>query len=161
MSHRLIDYQLLFAYENKDRQEINELKAIGASDSMRVWCEESKISALMLAFLYNDITAAKVLLKMGADINLQDKNGETPLMYAVREKNVSAVKLCLQNGSKIDIQNNNGETACDIARYMDCSQTVKILSEQEKTVKQARQVAQHSTASIQKNIRRKGKEQCR
>src|SRR5262249_55394881 len=50
------------------------------------------------------------LLKKGANIHLQDKNGATPLHRAVRTRCAAAVKSLLQAGSDPTLQNKPGST---------------------------------------------------
>jgi len=46
------------------------------------------------------------LLKVGADINLQDNRGRTPVMVATHARNAEMVYLLIQNGADINIQDN-------------------------------------------------------
>jgi ankyrin repeat protein len=53
-------------------------------------------------------------LHRGANINVQDDKGNTPLHEAVRLVNLPAVKLLLDCGANIMITNKSGETPSDI-----------------------------------------------
>lgn len=59
-----------------------------------------------------------MLVAAGADVNLQDHNGFTALMYAVGAGRVSIVKLLLAAGALPNIVNANGDTALHIACRM-------------------------------------------
>mmetsp|Transcript_25218 Transcript_25218/g.36223 ORF Transcript_25218/g.36223 Transcript_25218/m.36223 type:complete len:283 (+) Transcript_25218:633-1481(+) len=48
--------------------------------------DKSGCTALLLAVKCNHLTAAKLLLKAGADVNKPDHNGQTPLMYATHRR---------------------------------------------------------------------------
>lgn len=50
-----------------------------------------------------------LLLEKGANVDVQDKNGTTPLMSAVQKTN--PVKILLAKGANVNLQNTNGETA--------------------------------------------------
>lgn len=46
---------------------------------------------------------------------MQDKDGRTPLMFAVAEGNFDVAKSLIEHGADLNIQNNNGETALHLA----------------------------------------------
>lgn len=162
MSFRIIDYQLLYAYELGDKAEVEELKAIGAKETMKIWRDQEKLTALMVAVLNDDLPAAQMLIKMNADLNVQDENGETALMHAVKYENISAVELCLQNGAQTHIRSKKGQTALDLARSLKCAKVVKMLSMYEKQAfKQNQRVISHSNKNMQKKMQMKGKQKCR
>ena len=58
---------------------------------------------------------AKELLKAGADLNLEDNEGNTALHYALREYAESAARYLVKKGADYSRPNNDGETAMDIA----------------------------------------------
>lgn len=53
--------------------------------------------------------SASFLVKSGANLNVQDNTGETPLMKSLG--NQYKIKLLIKNGADINIQNNDGDTA--------------------------------------------------
>jgi ankyrin repeat protein len=55
------------------------------------------------------------LLIRGANINLQDRWGNTPLMLAVSNQNREAIHSLLRNGSDLSIKNKYGFTVMDKA----------------------------------------------
>jgi len=58
----------------------------------------------------------KMMIKSGADINLQDADGDTPLHNAASCRNLELVKILYQAGADPSITNNKGELAADVAR---------------------------------------------
>jgi ankyrin repeat protein len=69
----------------------------------------------------------EILLGSGADINLKDSSGYTPLFYAVLNKNFKLVKLLVEHGANIDVCDNEGrflmsientDTTKQIKRYL-------------------------------------------
>jgi ankyrin repeat protein len=56
------------------------------------------------------------LLEHGANLDMQDEDGYTALMYAVRDVNRDYVRTLLEKGAKRDLKNNHGDTAEDMAR---------------------------------------------
>jgi uncharacterized protein len=55
------------------------------------------------------------LLDGGADHNLQDDAGYTPLHFAAQERSVEAVRLLLTAGARVDVQDRIGNTPLSIA----------------------------------------------
>lgn len=63
------------------------------------------------------------------DLNWQDKQGKTPLFYAVEYGHVKIVQLCLDRGSDVMIENINGWTALHTAvnaDKLDCAETLLV-----------------------------------
>ena len=56
------------------------------------------------------------LIGSGADVNIQDKDGNTPLHTAVLEGDNSKALNLLKKGARTDIKNNDGKTALQIAK---------------------------------------------
>ena len=54
-----------------------------------------------MAAAYNHVEVIEFLLKCGAQIETQDKNGYTPLLLAASEGNAEAVRVLLQSGANI------------------------------------------------------------
>lgn len=61
------------------------------------------------------VAMIRLLLKAGADMNAQDKNGATPLHRAVRTRCAAAVKCLLSAGADPTIRNKPGSTAFHLA----------------------------------------------
>ncbi|HET9952021.1 MAG TPA: ankyrin repeat domain-containing protein [Candidatus Eisenbacteria bacterium] len=56
--------------------------------------------------VYHDsVDVARVLLEFGADVNVVDDNGLTPLHMAAREGNAELIRLLLAKGARIDARN--------------------------------------------------------
>lgn len=63
----------------------------------------------------NDLQAAQLLLRAGADVNAQGDMGYTPLHVAVSEGNVAMVKVLLEAGARADLMAEIAGTARDEA----------------------------------------------
>lgn len=73
----------------------------------------------------------ELLLSWGANPNLQDSNGDTPLhIWASSSWDEDSVEVCemlLNKGADPTIKNNLGQTALDVAKWKKNDQVVEIL----------------------------------
>jgi ankyrin repeat protein len=58
-------------------------------------------SALKVAAAHGYVDVIELLLKRGANINIVDEDGSTPLMYALLHENNNAVKILVANGADV------------------------------------------------------------
>lgn len=72
----------------------------------------------------------KKLIKAGAELNVQDREGNTPLLIACRYGNEKVVRYLIKSGADITLKNNKGETAMDIAVERGFSDAVELMMEQ-------------------------------
>jgi ankyrin repeat protein len=71
----------------------------------------------------------RLLLEHGADINVQDNNGRTPLYVASLNGGLEVVRLLLELGADVKAKRNNGETAFQVAADRGHDEVVKLLRE--------------------------------
>ena len=64
-----------------------------------------------------NLDIAGLLLRRGADPNLQVREGWTPLHISVFHQHVRLSRLLLKYGADPEIQDDTGETPLDIAKY--------------------------------------------
>jgi ankyrin repeat protein len=108
------DYEKL-KYINFDNLDINinEVDKNEATMLMRI-CKISK-----------DYDIIKNLLKSGSNINQKDKDGLTPLMYAIKynHKNIQISKFLIENGADVNLLNNYDSSplmlACGISENLE------------------------------------------
>ena len=94
----LLDYEPKVLYEKPIYQEE---KQIGTTT-----VDERGRTPLMLSLMQNDYNAVSVLLENGASVKAKDKDGWTPLMYAVRYQNsIEVIQLLINNNAKIRVKN--------------------------------------------------------
>ncbi len=62
---------------------------------------------------------AALLLDAGADPNITDGDGWTPIFYAADNNNIAVIKLLLSRGANVSHANARGETVADRARWGD------------------------------------------
>jgi ankyrin repeat protein len=80
---------------------------------------EDGYSALHFAIEHGLVAVVEILLDYPVDINLQDKNGFTPIYLAIanyrgEDELLQIIKLLLNEGADIDIKNNSGLSARDV-----------------------------------------------
>jgi hypothetical protein len=68
------------------------------------------------------------LIERGADINVQDDQGETPMMYALRSTH-SFVEPLLSKNPNLSLKNKNGQTARDLAARFGMYATTRTLDQ--------------------------------
>jgi len=68
-------------------------------------------SALYSACNFNRLNVVRFLLENGADVNIADNKGTTPLMLASDNCNINLVRLLLDNGADIHMTDDRGRTA--------------------------------------------------
>ena len=77
----------------------------------------------------NNVELVRLLLDIGADINLANRDGETPLYVASLFGYVKMVRILAERGGNINKANKNGETPLHIASQNGQVEVVKILLE--------------------------------
>lgn len=113
-----------------DSEDILDAVCQGKAEQVELWFEKNadRISgkgskslftakdkdgwtALICAAANNDHKSSELLIKAGAEVNVKDNLGWTPLMYAADVKlGVEMVSLLLDNGADPNIRNNDGDT---------------------------------------------------
>ncbi len=71
--------------------------------------------------------AVEVLLKCGADANVQSKKGVAPISVAAHKGNVAIMKLLIDHGAVVNAVNSSGSTALIQAAHFGHLEAVKIL----------------------------------
>ncbi|CAK5173339.1 unnamed protein product, partial [Aphanomyces euteiches] len=77
----------------------------------------SKEEKLMHAVLKADIKRIRTLIARGADVNYQDKNGETPLTRAAIIGYSYVTKVLLACGGDAELADKAGWSPLDLASY--------------------------------------------
>ena len=72
-------------------------------------------TALATSCMFGKQEAAEVLIQLGANLDLADSEGMTPLHFAVLGGNLSIVQLLLRSGASTNLANEFGDTAADLA----------------------------------------------
>ena len=72
-------------------------------------------TALHITVKRRDMTWTTFMLSRGANPNVKDSQGDTPLMAATRVGFVEGANLLIQQGAQVDLVNGNGETPLIVA----------------------------------------------
>ncbi|MBN8829005.1 MAG: ankyrin repeat domain-containing protein [Sphingobacteriia bacterium] len=78
----------------------------------------SECSPLHLTINYLEVV--KLLLEKGANINIQDKYGDTPIHAAAALGNIEIIKFLYENGAKVNATNYDNETPLALAIKNHC-----------------------------------------
>ena len=73
-----------------------------------------QLSAMSWSALYGRTEVVQLLIEKGADVNLKNGDGATPLHSAAFLGRVDVAKLLLENGADIKTHNNDGATPADV-----------------------------------------------
>jgi uncharacterized protein len=73
------------------------------------------------------VTDVKKLIAKGANVNAQDSQGWTPLMFAAKTGNINVVELLINKGAIIDQKDRSKETALNFAATFGHGGIVQIL----------------------------------
>lgn len=87
------------------------------------------INPLYVASRSNNLLLVEKLINMGADVNIKDMSGYSPLMNLISfdKNNLDMIDLLINNGAKLEDINNNGATPLILACYHFNTQVIKHL----------------------------------
>lgn len=74
------------------------------------------------------VNIMKLLIEYGADINIQDGQGNTSLHIAMQYINFNIAKYLIDNGADLNIINNEGKTPIDIAKEINNKEAINYLN---------------------------------
>lgn len=103
-------YKFLEAVKKKNGNDVTDMLAKGSPTLINARDISSGEGALHLVTARRDLTWMQFLIAKGANVNIRDFKGVTPLVVAVNANFAEAVDLLVSRGAKIDESNNAGET---------------------------------------------------
>jgi uncharacterized protein len=120
-------YNFLKAVREKDGTEVNKILADPASRIVDTRESSSGQTALHIVVQRQDATWVGFLLQKGANPNIGDKNGNTPLMLASQLGFMDGVDWLVDKKATVDAANRGGETALILAVHGKNSVMVRAL----------------------------------
>lgn len=117
---------LRIAIELGFTQIATELLELGASPNYR---PQHISSALLLCLESEYYDLAELMISKGAEVDIRNDNGWTPLIWASIKGRDRAVKFLLKHGASIDVCNNDGWNAITGAYFKQRLKIVSLLQE--------------------------------
>jgi hypothetical protein len=118
---------LVVALARKHFQTAELLRHSGADPNVQCYKENTPLHS---AAHYGDVEMVQVLLDLGADVNVRNERGETPLYYtAVDDGYIEVVRVLLEHGANVGAEDMEGRTPFSLAKKYGCDGIMKLLSE--------------------------------
>uniref|UniRef100_A0A8D0L8J9 Fibronectin type III and ankyrin repeat domains 1 n=1 Tax=Sphenodon punctatus TaxID=8508 RepID=A0A8D0L8J9_SPHPU len=118
---------------------INDGCKVDVKDACLGWTPLMRVSAIT-----GNKDVASLLISAGADVNVKDKDGKTPLMVAALNNHEDLVQLLLEKEADYSVTNEYGKCVLDMARVFNRQNVVALLEERIKRLH--RKVSLPSTA---------------
>jgi ankyrin repeat protein len=93
--------------------------------------KKKSMMPLQSAFRTEDVEAVKFLLENGAHVNIVDRQGKTPLLYAAQHGSVTLIRLLIDAGADPSIQNPDGGSLLTLAAASGNEMVAKLALEKE------------------------------
>jgi len=92
------------------------ISIIDSMDDINYQKQRSNITVLHWCIYLNRMSLVKYILKNNADINIQTKKGETPLMWAFDDASIELMILLIKSGSDFNIETKDGKNIIEYAK---------------------------------------------
>jgi ankyrin repeat protein len=122
---------LLGAFKFGDEDVARTLFELGSPIE---FADGNGITMLGRSALNNEVAMARTLIARGANVNVVDKLGMTPLLWAASSDfgDPAMIELLLKSGAKADARNKDGLTALELARKYNHAEVIPVLSRTDK-----------------------------
>ena len=95
--------------------------------------DKQQWTPLHIAASYQNLEAVKLLIQQGAQIEVKNAFGNTPLLECVgKEVHMDIVRLLLEHGADPDMKNNAGSSAREVAAATDDQQLIEVFDQYDK-----------------------------
>lgn len=120
-------YKFLEAVKKKEGQEVTDMLAEGSPSLINTRDLTSGESALHMVTKRRDLTWMQFLIARGANVNIRDSKGATPLVAACNLSFVEGAALLVEFGARVDESNSAGETPLITAVHNRNIEMIRIL----------------------------------
>lgn len=120
-------YKFLEAVRKKDGDEVTKLLEKGSPNLINTRDYTSGQTALHIATARHDLTWMRFLVGKGANVNLRDAKGVTPLVSAVNFNFVEGAEFLIGQHARVDESNNAGETPLITAVHNRNTEMMRVL----------------------------------
>ncbi len=120
-------YNFLKAVKDRDGGEAEKFLAEPGSVIINTRDNTTGETALHIVIQRRDSTWLSYLLQKGANPNLADKKGTTPLMLATQLGFVDGISWLIEKKAQVDQTNRSGETALILAVQLRNTEAVRVL----------------------------------
>jgi ankyrin repeat protein len=103
-------YQFLQAIRGSKGDEVEKLLNKPGTVIVNTRDRETGDGALHIVAKRGDMTYLNYLLSRGADPNMKDALGNTPLMIAANNSGAGLIEILVKHGANVNLGNNSGET---------------------------------------------------
>ncbi|XP_029465898.1 fibronectin type 3 and ankyrin repeat domains protein 1 isoform X2 [Rhinatrema bivittatum] len=101
---------------------ISDGSKVDIKDSHLEWTPLMRVSSIT-----GNTDVAACFIEAGADVNVKDKDGKTPLMVAALNNHEGLVQLLLENGADHSVKNEYGKTIVEMAHAFGRQNVVSLL----------------------------------
>mmetsp|Transcript_24651 Transcript_24651/g.31871 ORF Transcript_24651/g.31871 Transcript_24651/m.31871 type:complete len:462 (+) Transcript_24651:410-1795(+) len=102
--------------QNQDNEGTNSRDKIIRKPANPNLVNSEQISPLMMAAKTGSLSIVKLLLKYGANVDLQDENGRTALIWAVQHGHFEVSKLLVETGANKDLRTKDDRSAAAMSQ---------------------------------------------
>jgi len=122
-------YQFLQAVEDKDGTKVTEMLDAPGSTVVNARDLTTGRSAMHIVVERRDGVWIDYLYQQGANVNIADNDGMTPLMLDTQINFVEGVEKLIAHGARVDVTNNSGETPLMYAVHGRNTELMRVLLE--------------------------------
>lgn len=122
-------YQFLEAIKKQDGTKVMQVLTDSNGSIINARDKATGEGALHIVTRQQDSTWLRFLIQKGANPNIQDNNGTTPMMIAVELGYIEGVQILIRYGANVNLANSSGETPLIRAVQLRKLELVRILLE--------------------------------
>ena len=122
-------FEFLKAVEDKDGEKVTEMLDSPGATVVNARDVGNGRSAMHIVVARRDVVWIDFLNQQGANVNIRDNKGVTPLMLAAQLNFVEGVEALVEHGAQVDVTNNAGETPLMSAVHTRNTEMMRVLLE--------------------------------